>query len=419
MNAPRSDRAAPPESVRPRGLASPGRLLRPARLYAVVLDGGGRGRARVTSWRTCRKARPCSPWRRPASVPAGRARRIGRRAPLASASRRRSTPPPSTPGTRRCFPAPGLPHGDATADAAGAGEQPRLPPAPRSPRARSSGCEPAAPILRYRPRPRRRASPAARRCLVLADQVSAQLTAAGEVRRSTPPPCLPRRSPDALGGSRRRARCADRRARSPAATRASAQRWQRRADARRGAGRACAAAPARRRRCFRPPTRRSPCDVPATIRSPGALGRRWPTPKASSCARRPPTIAAHAAVRAPRKLRQRQRLPLPRDRARRRAGGAGRPAPFLAVEDGQARPRAVVWRRRRWRAIDPETPRRDDDRRALAPRASMPRAYMIYAPLPEHVTTAATSGASRIFGVARRHRAACWSPRPPRRWPRC
>ena len=58
----------------------------------------------------------------------------------------------------------------------------------------------------------------------------------------------------------------------------------------------------------------------------------------------------------------------------------------LAIESTGGRPRAVVWRRRRWRAIDPETGV-ETVIDAAAAAALMPRAYMIYASLPEHVTT--------------------------------
>ena len=62
---------------------------------------------------------------------------------------------------------------------------------------------------------------------------------------------------------------------------------------------------------------------------------------------------------------------------------AGRPQ---AVETTEGRPRAVLWRRRRWRSIDPATGAETTlDAGAAAALAS--RAYMIYAPLPERVTT--------------------------------
>lgn len=59
---------------------------------------------------------------------------------------------------------------------------------------------------------------------------------------------------------------------------------------------------------------------------------------------------------------------------------------ILAIGMPGDRPRAVVWRRRRWRAIDPET-RAETPIDAAAAATLMPRGYMIYPSLPEHVTT--------------------------------
>jgi NHLM bacteriocin system ABC transporter ATP-binding protein len=58
--------------------------------------------------------------------------------------------------------------------------------------------------------------------------------------------------------------------------------------------------------------------------------------------------------------------------------------PMLAM-DASSRPRAIVWRARRWRQIDPET-HVETAVDATTAALLMPRAYMIYAPLPEHVT---------------------------------
>ncbi|MDP1840153.1 MAG: NHLP bacteriocin export ABC transporter permease/ATPase subunit [Reyranella sp.] len=58
----------------------------------------------------------------------------------------------------------------------------------------------------------------------------------------------------------------------------------------------------------------------------------------------------------------------------------------LAIESAGGRPRAVVWRRRRWRVTDPETGV-ETVIDAAAAAALMPRGYMIYASLPEHVST--------------------------------
>ncbi|MFO1160472.1 MAG: NHLP bacteriocin export ABC transporter permease/ATPase subunit [Reyranellaceae bacterium] len=59
---------------------------------------------------------------------------------------------------------------------------------------------------------------------------------------------------------------------------------------------------------------------------------------------------------------------------------------ILAVAPSDGRPRVIVWRRGRWRAIDPET-RAETPIDAVTATALMPRAYMIYPSLPERVTT--------------------------------
>jgi NHLM bacteriocin system ABC transporter ATP-binding protein len=60
--------------------------------------------------------------------------------------------------------------------------------------------------------------------------------------------------------------------------------------------------------------------------------------------------------------------------------------PILAIETAGGRPLAILWRRGRWRAVDPET-RADARIDAVAATALMPRAYMLYPSLPELVTT--------------------------------
>jgi NHLM bacteriocin system ABC transporter ATP-binding protein len=72
--------------------------------------------------------------------------------------------------------------------------------------------------------------------------------------------------------------------------------------------------------------------------------------------------------------------------------------PVLAVEAADGRPRAVMWRRRRWRSIDPET-RAETTLDASVAASLMSRAYMIYAPLPERVTAGQVWRFS-IFGAS-------------------
>ena len=58
---------------------------------------------------------------------------------------------------------------------------------------------------------------------------------------------------------------------------------------------------------------------------------------------------------------------------------------FLAIEAASELPRAVVWRRRRWRIVDPRTKAETAIDQASA-AALLPRGYMIYPALPERVT---------------------------------
>jgi NHLM bacteriocin system ABC transporter ATP-binding protein len=58
---------------------------------------------------------------------------------------------------------------------------------------------------------------------------------------------------------------------------------------------------------------------------------------------------------------------------------------FLAIEAASELPRAVVWRRRRWRIVDPQTQAETAVDQASA-AALLPRGYMVYPVLPEHVT---------------------------------
>jgi NHLM bacteriocin system ABC transporter ATP-binding protein len=58
---------------------------------------------------------------------------------------------------------------------------------------------------------------------------------------------------------------------------------------------------------------------------------------------------------------------------------------FLAIEAASELPRAVVWKRRRWRIVDPQTQAETAVDQASA-AALLPRGYMVYPVLPEHVT---------------------------------
>jgi NHLM bacteriocin system ABC transporter ATP-binding protein len=58
---------------------------------------------------------------------------------------------------------------------------------------------------------------------------------------------------------------------------------------------------------------------------------------------------------------------------------------FLAIEAASELPRAIVWRRRRWRIVDPQTQAETAIDQATA-AALHPRGHMIYPVLPEHVS---------------------------------
>ena len=70
---------------------------------------------------------------------------------------------------------------------------------------------------------------------------------------------------------------------------------------------------------------------------------------------------------------------------------------FLALEAAGEWPRALLWRRRRWRSVDPQTRRETVIDAANAARL-LARGYMIYPSLPERVTTAQVWHFA-IFGV--------------------
>jgi hypothetical protein len=75
---------------------------------------------------------------------------------------------------------------------------------------------------------------------------------------------------------------------------------------------------------------------------------------------------------------------------------------FLALEAAGERPRALLWRRRRWRSVDPQTRRETLIDAANAARL-LARGYMIYPSLPG-APPPRRSGASRDLRCARRAR---------------
>ena len=88
--------------------------------------------------------------------------------------------------------------------------------------------------------------------------------------------------------------------------------------------------------------------------------------------------------RSPRAFWQRQWLSVSPDRPGKRLVGGGR-ALFPGHRGSHELPRAVVWRRRRWRIVDPQTQAETAIDQASA-AALLPRGYMVYPVLPEHVT---------------------------------
>ena len=236
-----------------------------------------------------------------------------------------------------------------------------------------------APVLRYVATGGETAAPLP--LIVLADQVSARLTAAAEVRALTSASLLAEHGPEVLGqlSVLLATRIAGSLVRSEAAAeQADSERW-----------------------------RRDEAEVAAAMRQLGDVADlRSPRAGTVTISAHDPLAGALAVIAAAEGFEL--RLPAKDDRGEplferlARFGNASgfrfreialdkgwwttAGPPILAVEAAGRRPRAIVWRRRHWREIDPETGA-ETTIDATAAAALMSRAYMIYAPLPERVTT--------------------------------
>jgi len=237
-----------------------------------------------------------------------------------------------------------------------------------------------APALRYDAAGSETAAPLP--LIVLADQVNARLVADAEVRALSSAALLAERGPDTMGrlSTLLAARIAGSLVRREAAAQqADADRW-----------------------------RRDEAEVASAMRRLGDVADlRAPGTESTTISARDPLAGALATIAAAEGFEL--RLPTRDDRSDplferlARFGNAsgfrfreialdagwwttGGP-PILAVEAAGGQPRAIVWRARRWRAIDPGSGA-ETTIDAAAAAALMPRAWMIYAPLAEHVTIA-------------------------------
>ena len=187
--------------------------------------------------------------------------------------------------------------------------------------------------------------------LVLANQVAAQLTAAGEVRAATSASLLAENALDALGAvsAVHAARIAASLVRSEAAMRQAAEERRVRDEAEvSGALQRLSDVAA-----LRPPSGRRRGDLRTRSAGRGPGGDRRDV-RASSCASRRRTTAGQPLF----------------DRLGRFANASGFRIRTIALDGswwmeegshlpghrgGRGLPRAVVWRRRRWRIVDPQT----------------------------------------------------------------
>ncbi len=356
------------------GLAGPGRLLQASRLYAVVVDAHGASGPRHFL----------------AELPAGAAV-FSLAAPGVSfllVERGTST----TGGQLASGPIdaaaidawygallswPGLAHDEAAAVPMEATEIRALPEKAMVTAREVVWLQASTPILRYAGAEPSTVLP----LLVLANQICAELTSAGEVRAVTSETLLSEHAPAALGAvsAVHAVRIADRLVRSEATMRERAHERLMLDEAE--------AAQALRRlsdvAALRPPTLVA-----------AAISRRDPLAGALA------VIAAHEGFELRLPATDDRKAPM-FDRLGRFANATGfrfreialdagwwkqEGPPILAIEAAGAQPRAILWRRGRWRAVDPET-RADTPIGAAAVAALLPRAYMIYPSLPQRVTT--------------------------------
>ena len=357
-------------------LPMPGRLLRPVRLYAVVLGPDGAPGLRHF----------LAPLPEGAAVFALAARGVSFllvEHGIAATSALIAAGPIDAAAIDAWYsallPCAGLAQSDALAVPMASGESCALPMDATITAREIVWLQADAPVLRYAAIGGEAAAPWP--LIVLADQVSARLAAAAEVRALTSACLLAEHGPEVLGqlSVLLATRIAASLVRSEAAAeQADSDRW-----------------------------RRDEAEVAAAMRQLGDVANLRP-PRAGTV-----TISAHdplagalAVIAAAEGFKL--RLPAKDDQGEplferlARFGNAsgfrfreialdkgwwttGGP-PILAVEVTGRRPRAIVWRRRHWREIDPETGA-ETTIDATAAAALMSRGYMIYAPLPERVTT--------------------------------
>jgi NHLM bacteriocin system ABC transporter ATP-binding protein len=366
-------------------LAAPGRLLRPARLYAVA-----RGPDETPGLRHFLALLPTGAAVFALSTPGVSFFLVEHGVPAASASM--AAGPIDAAAVEAWFGAllasADLAGSDALAVPMAPGENRALPQDATITARALLWLQADGPVLRYDAHGSEAAVP--QPLLVLADQVGTRLTAAAEVRTLTSASLLAERGPEALEpiSTLLATRIAGSLVRVEAAAhQADAERWH-----------------------------RDEAEVAAAMRQLGDVADlRSPSADAATISTHDPLAGALAVIAATEGFDL--RLPAKDDRGaplRERlarignasgfrfreisldqgwwtTGGppllaveaaAGRPQ---AVEAAEGRPRAVIWRRRRWRSIDPET-RAETTLDAGAAARLAPRAYMIYAPLPERVT---------------------------------
>jgi NHLM bacteriocin system ABC transporter ATP-binding protein len=358
-------------------LAAPGRLLRPARLYATVVDDGGAS----------------GPRRFLAELPEGAAVfalaapgvsfllvEYGRSAagPLLATGPIDAAAIDAWHGALLSW--PGLVQGDAGAMPMTATECRDLPQGSVVTAREVVWLKATTPILRYAATAEAETS-VAMPLLVLANQVSAELVAAGEVCAVMSAAVLAESAPDALGALSlvHAARIAGGLIRSEAEMRQRAQERLSRDEAE--------VSNALQRLDSVAALRPSTIAATAISASDPLAGALAVIAATEGFDLRPPAADDHGS-------------PL-FDRLGRFANASGfrfrevaledgwwkeEGPPILAIERASGRPRAVVWRRRRWRSVDPvagaEAPIN-----AAAAASLMPRGYMVYPSLPEKVTT--------------------------------